>query len=103
MADYGYWAHDHSEVDHSAYDEYLDEYYDTDSIGLNYSGSRILKELDPFAYRVGFSDWLDMMITDGEIIEELPDPECEICGDEYPENELKDHKVYGLTCASCWD
>lgn len=77
MADLGYWAETHEEVHESDYDDYLDEVYDTDSIGLPYSGSEIIREVDPIAYRVGRSDWLDMMITDGDIIEELESDEDE--------------------------
>lgn len=40
-----------------AYDDYLDEIY-PDQI-LNIPAGRILREIDPIAYRVGFSDWLD--------------------------------------------
>ena len=75
MSDYGYWAETGEEVTESDYDDYLDEVYDTESIGLPYVGSEIIKEVDPVAYHVGRSDWLDMMITDGEIIEELEDEE----------------------------
>lgn len=40
-----------------AYEEMLDECYpDTP---FNISASRILRECDPIAYRVGFHDWLD--------------------------------------------
>ena len=71
MSDYGYWVETGEEVTESDYDDYLDEVYDTESIGLPYVGSEIVKNIDPIAYRVGRSDWLDMMITDGEIVEEL--------------------------------
>lgn len=40
-----------------AYNDSLDEIY-PDQI-LNIPASRILREVDPIAYRVGFSDWLD--------------------------------------------
>lgn len=42
------------------YDEYLDEIYTPYNIGvLEFAPSRVLKELDPTAYRTGFNDWLD--------------------------------------------
>lgn len=75
MGDYGYWAETGEEVTESDYDDYLDGVYDTESIGLPYLASEIVKELDPVAYRVGQSDWLDMLITDGEVVEELEDEE----------------------------
>jgi len=51
------------EVDtESAYDEMLDDCYDLSTVGGPFSGmsaSRVLREVDPTAYRCGFSDWLD--------------------------------------------
>lgn len=50
------------------YDDMLDDVYgDVEIAGLTYSTSHALKEVDPIAYRVGFSDWLD-----AEGWEELP-------------------------------
>lgn len=50
---------------HDKYDDMLDE---TDSeICRQYSASRILKEVDPIAYDVGFEDWLD---SEEEALEE---------------------------------
>lgn len=40
-----------------AYDDMLDEVYPDQIFGI--PASRILREVDPIAYRVGFSDWLD--------------------------------------------
>lgn len=49
------------------YDDMLDEVHGE---FLNMPASRILKETDPIAYRVGYSDWLDFetgeTITDVE-------------------------------------
>src|SRR5690625_7888080 len=73
MSDYGYWAETGEEVTESDYDDYLDSAYDAESIGLPYLGSEIVKEVDPVASRVGRSDWLDMMITDDELIDALED------------------------------
>lgn len=40
------------------YDEMLDDVYGPVSIaGCDYDTSRVLKEVDPIAYRVGFSDY----------------------------------------------
>lgn len=41
----------------NAYDEMLDEAYPNQI--MNLSAARILLEVDPIAYRVGFFDWLD--------------------------------------------
>lgn len=44
------------------YKEMLDECYGTVKVaGMEYDTSRALYELDPIAYRVGFSDWLDSL------------------------------------------
>lgn len=49
------------------YDEFLNEVYGevTLGIGLTYSASRVLKEVDPIAYRCGFNDWLAMECSNG--------------------------------------
>jgi hypothetical protein len=42
------------------FDEMLDEIHETVKCGkLEWDMSRVLKEMDPTAYRCGFSDWLD--------------------------------------------
>lgn len=43
------------------YNEYLDNSVDVpvQVAGINFDGSRILRTLDPIAYRVGFDDYLD--------------------------------------------
>lgn len=41
------------------YDEMLNELYKVDIAGIDFEAARVLKELDPIAYRVYFSDWLD--------------------------------------------
>jgi len=44
----------------TAYDDMLDEVSGPVRIGsLEYSASRVLAEIDPTAYRCGFSNWLD--------------------------------------------
>jgi hypothetical protein len=56
---------------HQMYDEMLDEIYPECKIGnMDYSTSRVMKDVDPTAYKVGFSDWLDNEISEGIIIEE---------------------------------
>lgn len=55
----------------SLYDDMLDDTYGVVSIaGLEYSTtSDALKRLDPIAYRCGLSDYIDSLLTDGEIEE----------------------------------
>ena len=52
------------------YDQTLDECYPMVSVcGYEYDPSRALKELDPIAYRVGFSDYCSSIEEDGYEIE----------------------------------
>jgi len=64
---------DHALTDYDLdqmYREMLDEAYGTATVaGMQYDTSRALYELDPTAYRTGFSDWLDSMVQDDQIIE----------------------------------
>lgn len=55
---------------HERYDEMLDECYSFESVGgifASMSPSRVLKEMDPTAYRCGFNDWIDGEL--GETVE----------------------------------
>ena len=52
------------------YDETLDECYEPYNMGgMEYMPSDILKECDPIAYRVGFSDYADSLAEDGTPVE----------------------------------
>lgn len=56
----------------NAYDDMLDELYGE---LMGYAASRILREVDPIAYRVGFHDWIDSEGIDSDDLEddaELP-------------------------------
>ena len=45
---------------HEQYDEMIDECYGEVRLGgLTFSPSRVLKEMDPVAYRCWFNDWMD--------------------------------------------
>lgn len=44
---------------YEAYDEYLDEQPDVIIGSLSYPPSRVLKAIDPVAYRCGFNDFMD--------------------------------------------
>jgi len=47
------------------YDEMLDEIYPEIKIGtLTFSPSRVLRELDPTAYRIGLSEYEDSLMED---------------------------------------
>jgi hypothetical protein len=52
------------------FDEMLDECYPVVEFGqLSYTPSDVLRSTDPVAYRVGFSDWLDSQLSDGQLFE----------------------------------
>ncbi len=53
---------------HEMFDAYLDEVLEEVKIGtLSYLPSRVLKEVDPIAYRCEFSDWTST--EDSELVE----------------------------------
>ena len=52
------------------YDEWLDDVDGAVTVaGCEFFASDILRKVDPIAYRCGFSDWLDLMLTDGNLID----------------------------------
>jgi hypothetical protein len=52
------------------YCEMLDDVYgETNIAGYQYSTSRALAEVDPVAFRCGFADYIDSLITDGDMVE----------------------------------
>lgn len=53
-----------------AYDEMLDEVHGEP---MGYPASRILREVDPIAYRTGFHDWLDGEEVDLDSLEDDAD------------------------------
>lgn len=64
------------------YDDMLDEVYgDVTVAGLEVATSRALRELDPIAYRVGLSDYVSDLLSDGLLVDELPETRCPACGD----------------------
>jgi hypothetical protein len=60
-------------ADTDMYDEYLDEIYDSYGAPFGLNGSRVLQETDPIQYRVGYNDWADMFLSDGEYVELFAD------------------------------
>ena len=50
------------------YNESLDENYGVVEVaGMKYYTSRVLKDTDPVAWRVGLSDYIDFLITEERI------------------------------------
>lgn len=52
------------------YDDFLDESGEVKVWGCTFRPSYILKELDPTAYRCGYSDYADLMGIDIDDLEE---------------------------------
>lgn len=89
---------------HDRYDEWINDVHGNVSIGnATFSPSDILKELDPIAYRAGFSDFIDYDTQDGSIMELDDSPVCEECGEDMSRDEvilaLEEHGT--LFCQSC--
>jgi hypothetical protein len=62
----------------TAYDDFLDEVCEEIQIGsLSYSPSFALQRVDPIAYRVGYSEWLDSVEEDADYHAE---PDMDRCG-----------------------
>ncbi|AYY11604.1 hypothetical protein EF847_01540 [Actinobacteria bacterium YIM 96077] len=60
------------------YEKMLDENHGTVRLGeLEYAASRVLREVDPTAYRVGFADWLSELEENGQMFENDPTAEVE--------------------------
>jgi hypothetical protein len=52
------------------HDNLLDEIYPLVTIGIyQWEPSRVLKMMDPVAYRVSLIEWVDQMLEDGKIVE----------------------------------
>jgi hypothetical protein len=66
------------------FDDYIDEATDVVKIlGMSYTPSRILKELDPIAYDLVFDEFANHLWEDGTAIEGYNDDditECDECG-----------------------
>jgi hypothetical protein len=63
------------------YVDMLDECYSFNSVGgpfAHMSPARVLKEVDPVAYRCGFNDWEDSELRDSRDIEEYPEGSGEV-------------------------
>ena len=80
-------------INESDYDDYIDEINgDVEILGMSYSASRVLQEIDPIAYRCGLSDYADTLDPSdfdeyNDMLEELEELELEL---EELELELED-------------
>ena len=68
-----YITPDGEELDHDDMAERFRDYLDSDGpvdiVGLSLYPSQILEEVDPVAFRCGVTDYVDMLVCDGEIAE----------------------------------
>ena len=56
------------------HDDLLDSIYPDVTIGIyTWAPSRVLKMMDPVAYRVSVIEWVDQMLEDGQIVEFVKD------------------------------
>ena len=52
------------------FDDLLDNIYPDVTIGIyQWSAARVLKMMDPIAYRTSVFEWVDQMLEDGQIVE----------------------------------
>lgn len=50
---------------------YIDEVSEPiELMGMTYSASAVLEDVDPVAYRCGFNDWIDAEVQEGRYDEE---------------------------------
>ena len=60
---------------HERYDDMLDECHeDVKVCGMTYNTSRVLKEVDPIAYRCGFNDYTSHLEEDNIYVEGFTEP-----------------------------
>lgn len=88
------------EFNEDQYDEMLDDCYpEIDIVGVKYSASHALKEIDPVRYDCGFSDWQSEEITNKEegIDEEIEEKQAEIEALEEEYGEYKESTENPLT------
>ena len=83
MAGYEYWDASGCGITEddarAVYDDMLDEVHG-EFMGI--AASTILGECDPIAYRVGFHDFADSMLTNGEWFEQDPTADDDDSGDD---------------------
>lgn len=106
MSEYGFWADTGEAVTREELEEHFDEDLNDNQewwqFGvLKFAPSDILRELDPIAYRVTVSDYHAMLLEDGRVVEELPGPACENCGDNDPDDRVEFDPAGDTLCAYC--
>ena len=47
------------------YIDMIDGIYGEINVGVTFNASRVLRELDPIAFRCGFNDYMDSLFEDG--------------------------------------
>jgi len=65
------------------YDDFLNDNGEVDILGMKFDPARVLKELDPIAYRVGLNDYVDGLDVEDdpkyqELVEELEELKNEL-------------------------
>lgn len=75
-----YYRPDGSEVTDTEladeFEEWLDEIYDPYEVGyLTVYAGEVTRQMDPIAFRVGLSDYIDARMSDGELFEDPLDEE----------------------------
>jgi hypothetical protein len=81
-----YDANTGAELDDAAicdrHDDLIDEIYPLVTIGIyQWAPARVLKEMDPVAYRVSVIEYVDQLVEDGQITETAPDIDGAVCAD----------------------
>ena len=65
------------------HDDLLDNIYPDVTIGIyQWSPARVLKMMDPIAYRTSVFEWVDQMLEDGQIVELADEPTCKDLGEQ---------------------
>jgi hypothetical protein len=75
-----------AELDEAAicdrHDDLIDEIYPPVTIGIyEWAPARVLKAMDPVAYRVSVIEYVDQLVEDGQITESAPDIDGAVCID----------------------
>lgn len=107
-------AYDYTHVDTSQdftddevediFQEFLDDLYGfPDIAGYSFGTGRILREIDPIAFREEFNNWLDSEIKQGHYREYVDSPECEDCKTELSQDDVTESLyIYDrLVCPDC--
>jgi len=86
------------------YEDYLDGIYEHSGSPFDLSGSRVLQEVDPVAYRCGLSDYADSLCQDGYTVENYNDEyieTCQYCDELYDSNDSTAEHPDDYCCIEC--